>query len=173
MDRQLLDSIKKTLSPFDIKGFVDAQKVHNSIVNLQLFTVCNELKVCSVYAFIGFKQDGEGSRESTLFVEVETEAGGNLARDSVDKCGSLWRLRKSNWAIRILNGQRQDEPLIEHGDFNDINRISTFDGRSSAINILHSMQRAIATRISEERSTKNGRECNVESKAFRLGEQRS
>ena len=35
MDKQLLDAIKKTVSPFDIKSFIDTQKIENSIVNLR------------------------------------------------------------------------------------------------------------------------------------------
>lgn len=165
MDKQLLDAIKKTVSPFDIKSFIDTQKIENSIVNLHLFTVCNETKRCSVYAFIGFSEVGNGRPESTLFVEVEIQAEENRTSKLGGNCEPLWRFKKSNWAIKILNDGGQGEALLAHGDFNDINRMSTFDGRSSAINILHSMQRAIVTRISEERSTTNapGVQCRVES----------
>ncbi|SFD29953.1 hypothetical protein SAMN05216204_12150 [Massilia yuzhufengensis] len=164
MDKQLLDSIKKTVSPFDIKNFIETQKIENSIVNLHLFTVCNETKRCSVYAFIGFAEAGDGKEESTLFVEVETQADENRTLNQGGNCEPLWRFKKSNWAVKILNGGGQGETLLAHGEFNDISRMSTFDGRSSAINILHSMQRAIVTRISEERSTKNapGVQCRVE-----------
>ena len=164
MDKQLLDSIKKTVSPFDIKNFIETQKIENSIVNLHLFTVCNETKRCSVYAFIGFAEAGDGKEESTLFVEVETQADENRTLNQGGNCEPLWRFKKSNWAVKILNGGGQGETLLAHGEFNDISRMSTFAGRSSAINILHSMQRAIVTRISEERSTKNapGVQCRVE-----------
>lgn len=164
MDKQLLNSVKDTTSSFDIKGFIETQKIKDSIVNLQLFTVCNETKRCSVYTFMGFAEDGGGNPESTLFVEVETEANRNKTSYLDSNCEPLWRIAKSNWAIKILTDGGQGETLLAHGDFEDINRMIAFDGRNYAINILHSMQRAIVTRINEENSLRNepGAQCRVE-----------
>lgn len=164
MDKQLLESVKETVSPVDIKSFIDMRDFKKSVVSLHLFTVCNETRNCSVYAFMGFAETGEGKPETTLFVEVETEAEGSRT-SNFGNCEPLWRFKKSNWAIKILNDEGQGEALLAHGEFRDINRMIVFNGRSSAINILQSMQRAIVTRINEEHSISNerGLQCRVES----------
>jgi len=164
MDKQLLNSVKNTASPFDIRGFIETQKIKDSVVNLQLFTVCNESKRCSVYTFMGFAEAGVGNPESTLFVEVETEAEGNRTSYLDSNCEPLWRIKKSNWAIKILTDGGQGETLLAHGDFEDINRMIAFDGRNYAISILHSMQRAIASRITDESTLTNepGMQCRAE-----------
>jgi hypothetical protein len=119
---------------------------------------------------MGFSEDGTGQPESTLFVEVEAE--GNLNRTSrfndKSNCESAWNFKKSSWAIKIAGETAHGEALIQNGDFENISKVPFFNGRNFAINILHSMQRGIVAKISEQRSLTFFSDVECRSGATRL-----
>lgn len=150
LDKKLMNAVKAAVSPSDIKTVLHVQHLPQSIVNLQLFTVCNATPECSVHTAIGFAAAGKVASKSKLIVHVHIEAEGMTDGPEMvnAECSTVWNPRRSTWSIQLPSTSNPNELSTVAGDFAELEQMPAFDGRDSVQNIVRSIRVSILKTIS-------------------------
>lgn len=153
LDEELMDAVKAAVSPSDIKTVLHVQNLSESVVNLQLFTACGVTPDCSVHTAMGFAAGGPVASPNKLIVRVhiEAETATDWTEMPVSGCTTIWKPKRSTWAIQMPDVSKPDELSTIAGDFAELDQAPQFDGRESVLNIVQSIRMGILETISVNR----------------------
>lgn len=153
IDEELMDAVQAAVAPSDIKTVLHVQNLAESVVNLQLFTACGKTPDCSVHTAMGFAAAEEAASQNQLVVRVHVEAEVELAWSEMpmSQCSSVWKPKRSTWAIQMPNASHPNELSTIAGDFAELDQVPAFEGRDSVLNIVRSIRLGILDTISVSR----------------------
>lgn len=152
-DEELMNAVKATVAPSDIQAVLHVQNLADSVVNLQLLTACSATPDCSVHTAMGFAAAGGVASQSKLVVRVHIEAEVELAWSEmpISQCLTVWKPKRSIWAIQMPNISHPGEFSTIAGDFAELDKVPTFAGRDSLLNIVRSIRIGVLDIISVKR----------------------
>lgn len=156
LDKELMDAVKASVSPSDIKTVLHSQNLAESVVNLQLFTACRAITDCSVRTAMGFAPgDVPSQSKFVVSVHVEAEVEPAWSEMPISQCSTVWKPKRSTWTIQMPDVSNPDELSTIAGDFAELDDLPRFEGRDSVLNIVRSIRKGILNAISLQRRPTN------------------
>lgn len=131
LDPTLMQAVIGSVSQRDVEAILAFQ--HSSApVHLQLYTSCDEVQRCTIFAMMDFPQSQLRAPAISLRVAVRVTPG----------AGSPYRTMASSWQVQS-NGAALSERAAYAGNFSDLKDVPPIGENNAIASLLTAMQSAI------------------------------